>query len=535
MKRYIALIALSAALLCLSSCSKEENGKVLFKATIESPGQQGKTAIADDGTMTWRSGDQITVFYGLADDNMVGSSRLSTQSTGKTAEFTLVSDGGSEPTGGHYYTVYPASIAGSTYNIITLPSTQAYHAAEDGKVQFEAPMYAYSEDDRLAFKNLCGVVRLTLTTSKTISRIVVSANEPLCGEFSVDWSNGEPTLTATSTEGGTSVEFTCGNSGVNCTDGADFYLYLPVNEAGYTGMQFAFYAKDGSYCTKTLKSDQRFYVGRNTLNPLEFNLVFPPIGSKGGVFSVSATKQVWFSRGNLKYKLRDPIRWAFASHQYDYVGDDNSNISNSSYRYWIDLFGWSTGSKPTTHTTDPSAYCYVNGVFDEWGNNAIYNGGNTPNSGWRTLTIDEWNYLFNTRANSTNLGTDDARYAKGKVNNVHGVILFPDGYTHPTGITIPTGINSTGSTGWDNNSYTTVQWAAMEAAGAVFLPAAGRHEDWGGMWSVKKVGESGYYWSSTPINGDEARSIEFSNNNFLVTSSSLREWGLSVRLVKNYN
>lgn len=64
MKKYIAFIALSAALLCLSSCKKEENGKVLFKATIESPAQQGKTAIASDGTMTWRSGDEITVFYG---------------------------------------------------------------------------------------------------------------------------------------------------------------------------------------------------------------------------------------------------------------------------------------------------------------------------------------------------------------------------------------------------------------------------------------------------------------------------------------
>lgn len=308
MKKYIAFIALSAALLCLSSCKKEENGKVLFKATIESPTEQGKTAIASDGTMTWCSGDEITVFYGQTETNIDGRSTLSTTSTGKTAEFTLKT--GNTPTGGHYYAFYPSSIAISDHNIITLPSTQEYHDAQGGKVQFEATMYAYSTTDQLAFKNLCSVVRLSLTTSKTVSRIVVSANEQLCGEFNVSWNGGEPTLTATSTEGGNLVEFTCGSSGVDCTDGADFYLYLPVNETGYTGMQFAFYTTDGSYITKTLKSDQRFYVGRNTLNPLEFDL--PPIGAKGGLFTINKDgDQVWFSQGNLQYH-KGSGKWYFA-------------------------------------------------------------------------------------------------------------------------------------------------------------------------------------------------------------------------------
>ena len=292
-KNKLLIAAVIATLLCLSSCKKEENGKVLFKATIESTARQSKTDIANDGTMTWHSGDRIVVFYGTSATNMTGQSLLSTTSTGRTAEFTLAL--GDEPTGGHYYAVYPANIAGMIYhNRINLPETQEYHAAEGDKVQFEAPMYAYSNDDQLAFKNLCGVVRITLTAPKTISRIVISANEPLCGQFTVNWNGGEPTLAAISTEG-TEVEFTCG-SGVDCTNGADFYLYLPVNETGYTGMEFAFYATDGSRCSKTLKSDQRYVVGRNTLNPLVFgNMTFCPVGSKGGLFSVSEGHQVRFS------------------------------------------------------------------------------------------------------------------------------------------------------------------------------------------------------------------------------------------------
>lgn len=49
--------------------------------------------------------------------------------------------------------------------------------------------------------------------------------------------------------------------------------------------------------------------------------------------------------------------------------------------------------------------------------NAIANGGNTPNQ-WRTLTFLEWIYLLEERTNNTNLGTANARFAKGAVNNV---------------------------------------------------------------------------------------------------------------------
>lgn len=55
-----------------------------------------------------------------------------------------------------------------------------------------------------------------------------------------------------------------------------------------------------------------------------------------GSFSVSATRQVRFSQGNLQYKASNNT-WRFAEYQYEYVGNANSNIS-SSYNGWIDLF-----------------------------------------------------------------------------------------------------------------------------------------------------------------------------------------------------
>ena len=534
-KNKLLIAAVIATLLCLSSCKKEENGKVLFKATIESTARQSKTDIANDGTMTWHSGDRIVVFYGTSATNMTGQSLLSTTSTGRTAEFTLAL--GDEPTGGHYYAVYPANIAGMIYhNRINLPETQEYHAAEGDKVQFEAPMYAYSNDDQLAFKNLCGVVRITLTAPKTISRIVISANEPLCGQFTVNWNGGEPTLAAISTEG-TEVEFTCG-SGVDCTNGADFYLYLPVNETGYTGMEFAFYATDGTYCSKTLKSEQRYVVGRNTLNPLVFgNMTFCTVGSKGGLFSVSEGHQVRFSQGNLQYQASSNT-WRFAEHQYDYVGADNSNIS-STYSGWIDLFGWGTSGwnsgancyQPWSTSTSYSDYypggSYTNGLTGayaeaDWAwHNAISNGGNAVQQ-WRTLTEDEWCYLQFDRTNAS------AKLGIGNINGVGGLIILPDNWTLPSGCSFTSGFASSYNV-WTRNSYTLSQWAQMEAAGAIFLPAAGNRN---GI-DVTAVGSNGFYWLSTPCEEYFAFDISFFSNGYCAQCGDFRWYGYSVRPVQD--
>ena len=119
-------------------------------------------------------------------------------------------------------------------------------------------------------------------------------------------------------------------------------------------------------------------------------------GVLNGAFSVSANTQVYFSQGNLQYQASTDI-WRFAEHQWDIVGSDNSNIS-ASYSGWIDLLGWGTGGNPTLASTDYNDYI----TFTDWGVNAISNGGNAANQ-WRTLTKDEWIYLFYGRTNAATL------------------------------------------------------------------------------------------------------------------------------------
>ena len=274
---------------------------------------------------------------------------------------------------------------------------------------------------------------------------------------------------------------------------------------------------------------------------VSFNTWYVPVGGIAGVFSVGPNKKVYFSRGNLQYKASTNT-WRFATNQYDYVGNNNANAS-SSYDGWIDLFGWGTSGynhgancyQPWSKSVEYADY-YAYGIVSldlsestgmaDWGYNAISNGGNTENQ-WRTLTKDEWEYVMKTRPASTLNGTANARYAKAVVNGVNGVIVFSDFYTHPSGVPQPVSVNIGNSTaGWNTNIYSASDWNAIEAQGAIFLPAAGnRYGD-----VVDDVNTKGYYWSATSLISYYCHSLNF-HSSALDVGGSYRYFGRSVRLV----
>ncbi|MBP5371680.1 MAG: hypothetical protein J6Y55_07145 [Bacteroidales bacterium] len=251
----------------------------------------------------------------------------------------------------------------------------------------------------------------------------------------------------------------------------------------------------------------------------------PPIGAIGSVFSVAANKQVFFSQGNLRYQASTNT-WSFAEHQYNRIGDNNSNISGS-YEGWIDLFGWGTsgynGKRP--YTTITSNNYYGDGTNDiagtnyDWGvNNAISNGGNQAGQ-WRTLTNDEWAYLINTRTDAA------SKNGVAKVYGYKGLVLLPDEWTLPAGITFTSGASGD----YAQNTYSAEDWAKMEANGAVFLPAAGYRFNGTGVGYVDAVG---HYWSSS-ASFDIGAYYLFLGRNEVKTNSGDRNSGSSVRLVRD--
>ena len=512
---FLVSLASLVGLVSMTSCKKEEtlgNG-TQFRATMEAcTSQDGKTVL--NGTaLEWVSTDQIAI-YGTAG---AGIYTATPQTPATVAVFDNVSgETGNAP----FRAFYPTTLTTDGVNI-TLPTAQTY---VEGSIN-EFPMYAESSDNELAFKNLCGVLKLHLTKANTsISTITITAASEtmINGTFSVSYNGGDPDLTY-SANGTNTTALEC-TTPQSITEGKDFYIYLP--EGSYSGLQIQMNTNDNRYCVKTANTAINVTRSQYTLITLGSTLEFRPIGSKGGLFTINADgDQIWFSQGNLQYRASTDT-WRFAEHQYDYIGSANSNIS-ATYTGWIDLFGWGTGNNPTLASTGYPDY----GTFVDWGSNAIGNGGNIANSGWRTLSSTEWNYLFNTRTNTTNLGITNARYTMGKVNNIGGAILFPDGYTHPSGVSAPSGINTT-TNNWNNNSYTLAQWMEMEAAGAVFLPAAGNRSGTG----VNLAGSYySLYWSSTSENVYNAYLMYFTHYNLVSSSANGRASGGSVRLVRDNN
>ena len=213
----MSLVALST-LLIFSSCNKEEAGDSQFTATMESCTDiQGKTVL--NGTnLNWVSGDQIAI-YGTGGNGIYSATP---QTPATTAAFTRVS-GNSVSAPCRAY--YPAALTTDGMNI-TLPATQTYVA---GSMQ-EFPMYAESNTNTLAFRNLCGALKLHLTKANTsISSIAVTAATPINGTFTVNYNNGDPVLTpvsisATSVTGTTTV-LTCATAQA-IDNGADFLCIL---------------------------------------------------------------------------------------------------------------------------------------------------------------------------------------------------------------------------------------------------------------------------------------------------------------------
>jgi hypothetical protein len=292
-------------------------------------------------------------------------------------------------------------------------------------------------------------------------------------------------------------------------------------------------ATKGSGATNSIGAGNNSTCGTVTIGGVEGAISTSPYtyipGAISGKFSVSSTKQVYFSQGNLQATTSNKgstWTWAFAAHQWDYIGDavaNNSVNGNGTVATngTVDLFGWSTAATTfgILNSTISSNY---SGDFVDWGA--------TIGSGWRTLTSDEWQYVFNTRNASTVNSTENARYAKAYLfGTKHGVILFPDSYTHPDGVAAPTGINATNYASWDANKYSADDWAKMEAAGCVFLPAAGYRSG----STVCDVGSYGYYWSSSFITTNYTYRVYFYYGSMSPTNYNDRYNGCSVRLVRD--
>ena len=276
-----------------------------------------------------------------------------------------------------------------------------------------------------------------------------------------------------------------------------------------------------------------------------------PDGAINGRFTINANgDKVYFSRGNLTYKPAAG-EWIFPEKQYNIMGSYNNMISPTDI-FGIDLFGWGTSGWNNGNTyyqpydyerngdpntgwgygpTDGSSYEYdLTGAYAQadWGvHNAISNGGNQAGL-WRTLTAEEFSYLFYQRTTATG-----ARFAKvtlgfdAEHQQKYGLLLLPDDWDGEYFL-------NTNSYAADNVINSENDFNTLQSKGVVFLPCAGRRVNNNGP-EYQNDGPVCHYWTST--HDESRRAIRWFMNYSDGTTAGFfqldRSIGCAVRLVQD--
>lgn len=478
---------MAALALTFAACSSDDTDLLIpdqplntdgipFKATI-STGTSGTRALTPDGdnlAATWEVGEKVALIHNGVNDEMEVSS---VDGGVATIEGTIT--GG--PTDGDDVTViYPATAAdGATGNVLAnLLYFQTSGTLDDVAANFDV--------------------------RKGEGTLKVDGTASLNGNVSLDNQNAIFKFTIKNAAGSATIDI----KALGVTIGDQTYVTTPASAT--SELYFVLPAVSAQKVSFAAVGDAKIYAFSKTVTfaagkYYQSTLKMSETDVLPGKFTInSSNDQVQFSKGNLQF---DGTNWKFAEYQWQVLGANGTGNGGTATAYPMDLFTWGNIDSPAYNGST-----YVEGSADLSGTT---DWGSRMGSGWRTLsgnTSGEWYYLFNTRTVKDGTGAGHSYTLGQSVNGKLGVVIYPDNYA---GELYTTGAN----------------WNTFEAAGCVFLPAAGSRD--GG--SVYNVGSHGNYWSSTArsvYGGYYAYYVYFRSGSLDAGSSYDRPGGCSVRLVR---
>ncbi len=467
--------------LCASIATGDDASHAPQRVSGKDSDPVSNTGVVD---LTWDAGDNVLVKVG---DN--------------SSVFTLTSGAGTNA--GSFYGEMPGD--GSGYDVV-------YPADYNEDVLAEQ---TYVEN---GFGK--GLMKMSTKTQGTVAGgFTLSADNALLG-LQLAGNDELGKIVLTNPADSKTYTLNCSDATLEPTTATLFYIVVPAGKWA-NGFNVDVYNSESTLLkTYTKSSPAEFAAGKAMMMPAKALGVF---------FSVGADKKVEFSKGNLQYHPKNK-KWRFAPNQWDYIGMENThaNFTNPSYDGWLDLFGWS--STKSEYGMLKTEFFYGKfGDFVDWGQNQI---GTDAANTWRTLSLEEWEYLVETRSNA------DQLYGVAQVAGVNGLILLPDIWICPSGISFKFGNHNDDGVEYyaEHQSFTAEEWAKLEDAGAIFLPAAGeRCHNWYADWIIWQVQKNGCYWSNT-LKYDDSNPM---SHVLSFTSQTARTsyWdcysGLSVRLVKD--
>ncbi len=541
--RYIFAVLL-CGLAIISGCQKDEmenipEGALMISSESYASSDGSKTSVSD-ASVQWENSDEV---------KLNGETKTVTVSDGKAyvTDFTIPST--------PFYGNYPANLTVGTPNIdntnVTVPAS--YNSTYSGSRQvLHLPMVAKAEGNAKAirFRHITAAVKVVVKNTTGVdvvldSVVVSSRGVQLSGTRSVTIGVGSASVAAQASgdvaAADTSVRVVFTDSPVIQMGGSDIKeVQVPILPIAAGNLTIKVY----THVPGMVEADNQFvFSHRASNNALERNVMMTArinLKSSGtgmvivpkGLFSVSSTKKVYFSQGNLFASVKNGniTDYKFADNQYSTAESSSMNVNNNYVGYTgnVGLFGWGNNSNNLNTSTTPGDYASTDLTEStDWGSLSI----SGTHTGWRTLTSLEWSYLLNPNGNSGR--SDNFRYAMANIHSTNGLILFPDGFNPTTmGVTISNeNPQATTSSQVEYTLYSDDNWAKMEAAGAIFLPAAGIRNG----TSVSVVSAQGNYWSATCYSNDQAHRLLFSESDFAPYNAHSRYLGCSVRLVKDAN
>lgn len=485
-----------------------------FSATIESESATTRALSESGNTITaaWKTGEKVALIYTVNDTKQLVVAEVTANTDhSATIKATLT---GSPADGTPVEIVYPASAVDE--NTKEVKDLTTLLSEQSGELTNISDKYDLREaTGNLKIENGTASLQKSVRLNSELAILYIQAIKPYNSNATLAFNSLTITIDGKKY---VNIQKQSG-SGQNY-----FHVALPPVSNG----KVIFLATDDSGNTYGYsKSGVTFEAGKYYQSTLKMM----------GAFSVSAEKKVCFSKGNLQY---NGSTWSFATSQWDNL---SYGCGGSAPSGTMDLFTWGNISSPsTTGTTyDPYSNPLDNTIAQgadgsDWGYNAISNGGDKK-SQWRTLTISEWEYLFKTRTNAA------SKYGFATVNDRHGIIIVPDGFSDPNKNDGSKAFAGSSTTGWNANIYTEANWTFMEKAGCVFLPAGGqRNESSVSGYQIKDSDNNpgtGYYWSAS-CGGSTiyAQYLEFNSGNLQInsgipSSTTNKDKGYSVRLVRD--
>lgn len=524
---YLSMAALVVMGAILAGCAKEtpaaeKENIVTLSVSVGLPEDESTKALDIDYVnktvvKTFAEGETIAVIYKSGESTLKAvSSPLPAGDYGKAATFEVPLSSPNENS--PIRIIYPAARAKNVTTSATINSDDATINYPALKTQDGTLSTLASNFDLCTFDGALSGYAMPTSASLT-NRLAILAYTLYDGKGTADKADDESI-----TESITKMTISDGTNDYTITGhDPDGHIYVAVRPTSAANIVISA-ADDSNNYVKSL-TGKTYAAGQfyNITNRMT-RLVPFTVGVKKG-----KKVKVVFAPGNLQATWDGASwSWAFAAHQWDYVGNAAANTSINgngtiSGIGTVDLFCWSTSA--TTYGIHNSYdYRTYSGDFVDWGN--------TIGSGWRTLTNSEWIFVSESRTSgSTVNGTPNACYTLATINTditgVNGLILFPDDITVANGEAASWG-SINGASAW-GTKCTTAQWTALAAKGCVFLPAAGWRDE---SQDPSVCLGAGLYWSSTTYNSQDAKAISFVENEFIANDDFCRECGNSVRLVR---